>query len=793
MNFKILKKDLRRKKSMNLILLVFIFLATTFIAASTNNLVIIINGMDYFFEQAKLGDFIMCTLGGEDENNKRIHDFLEYNKNVTRYEEDEVLLISTYSFQNDKGEEISYNNLGFVNSISIRQQYFFDENNERVMDMEEDEVYLPRKMLSNNDLEAGDSIYIRSDNGFRKKFRVKGCVKDAFLGPDMMGATRVVVSEESFRELQEKSNLPDGRCYSVFCDDLEAFEQDYNNCNVNVMISCDQKLIRSTYIMDTVIAAVLLMVSFCLILIAVIMLRFTIIFSVNEDYREIGIMKAIGIPNRGIRFLYLTKYFVLAVTGAVMGIFASIPFSRKLLYNATKSIVVEKSENGILLVIVIGVLVVGVVVWFAYLGTGRIKKMTPMDAIRSGNNGERFEKKSVFRLGKSRLRATTFMAGNDVLSELKKYLVLLVTSAVGVWLVVMPVNTINTLQSEEIAKWFAVTGCDFWVIDDAQMMNLQLAGEKEEIYDYLAEVQEQLEREGIPVQRVGMEVMFRLRAKKGEYSYPSFSLQGLGMETDEYFYDEGEPPVLENEIAITHLVAQKLHAEIGDTIYISIGDEEQPFVVTALYQSMNNMGEGIRFPEETALDYSAIAGIVGVQVTLNGNGGKEEAADAIKKAEHAIPEADIKDMKGFIDTNLGGISKQIEPLKVMILILMVLINILVVVLMQKMFLIREQGEMGMLKAIGFSNGAIISWQTKRIMMVLFMGILLGTLTGTSFSQITSGQVFKIMGAGRIEFQINPVEVYGIYPVTLFVTTVLACVMVMQRVRRISPQIINEVE
>ena len=37
MNLKILKKDLKRKKSMNFILLLFVMLATTFIAASVNN------------------------------------------------------------------------------------------------------------------------------------------------------------------------------------------------------------------------------------------------------------------------------------------------------------------------------------------------------------------------------------------------------------------------------------------------------------------------------------------------------------------------------------------------------------------------------------------------------------------------------------------------------------------------------------------------------------------------------------------------------------------------------------
>lgn len=58
MNLKILKKDLKRKKSMNLILLIFIFLATTFIAGSLNNLLVVMNGTDYFMKESGISDFI---------------------------------------------------------------------------------------------------------------------------------------------------------------------------------------------------------------------------------------------------------------------------------------------------------------------------------------------------------------------------------------------------------------------------------------------------------------------------------------------------------------------------------------------------------------------------------------------------------------------------------------------------------------------------------------------------------------------------------------------------------------
>ena len=54
--------------------------------------------------------------------------------------------------------------------------------------------------------------------------------------------------------------------------------------------------------MEMVIAAVILSVSICLIAIALVMLKFTIVFTVNEDYREIGIMKAIGMKTSALHY-----------------------------------------------------------------------------------------------------------------------------------------------------------------------------------------------------------------------------------------------------------------------------------------------------------------------------------------------------------------------------------------------------------------------------------------------------------------------------------------------------------
>lgn len=796
MYFKILKKDLKRKKSMHLILLIFVLLATMFISSSLNNILVVTSGTDYFFEQAGLTDYILVTMKAshevEDSNEKAIEEFLKAQKSVDSYTVDPGMYLVKSNIEFKDKREVYGSNTMACCSAQIKQQKFFDADNQEVVKVEDGTIYVPGKFMKENEVAVGERIIVSSDAGYKKEFKVAGSVKDAFLGSEMMNLDRFLLSQNDFEELVQDSGLPFGNLYSVTTNDLESFEKAYNNESFQVLFGGTQSIIKATYIMDMVIAAVLMLVSLCLILISVVMLRFIIVFTVNQDYKEIGIMKSIGIQNTSIRKLYTVKYFAIAFVGALIGFIAGVPFGRMLLQQVTENIFTKDDNSGILLQLTVSVLVAVVITGFAYHSTGKIKKMSPLDAIRSGNNGERFNKKGLLKLNKFRGKATTFMACNDVLCDWRKYVALLLTSIVGIWLLVMPINTINTLRSEKIVHFFDALECDYFIGDDTAT-KLITAGEKNEFCKYLDELETNLIQNDIPVEKIFIEVMFKYRVRKDDKSYLSLAMQGINTSAEEYVYDKGDAPKYENEVALTYTTAETIGADVGDTVYITIGEEEKPFVVSAIYQSMNSLGEGIRFHEETDLDYHAANGSFSAQVLLKDNTDKGLVQEYMDKTKELYPESDIKNVQQYLDDMMGGIIESISSLKLMILVLVVLINVMVVVLMQKMFLIRERGEMGMMKAIGFSDSAIIGWQTKRILLVLIAGAFIGTVTGTPFSQVTSGQVFKIMGAKSIEFVVNPLEVYAVYPLAVLVITIIACVLTMRKVKKISVQEINNIE
>ena len=65
MFFRILKKDLKRKKVMNAILLCFILLATMFVASGISNVVSVMNGTDSYLDKAGIGDYVVISMGAD--------------------------------------------------------------------------------------------------------------------------------------------------------------------------------------------------------------------------------------------------------------------------------------------------------------------------------------------------------------------------------------------------------------------------------------------------------------------------------------------------------------------------------------------------------------------------------------------------------------------------------------------------------------------------------------------------------------------------------------------------------
>lgn len=774
----ILKKDLKRKKTMNIILLIFVTLAATFIASSANNLITVSGALDSYFDKAGVPDYWFASMIGSDiEKFKEMAEENGYDYNVSR------LIQVDPANMTSEGEKIEYTNI--MNLSALGGIKIFDKDNIEITHVNDGEIYLTGILFHSeeNNFRVGGKIRI-AQNGAEKEFTIKGYTKDVLFGAPMMGITRCVISENDLK-LFDSNN--DEVLFSVEVNTKDAdYLNKFNKLGLNTVMAVDKAMIKMSYIMDVLIAGILLAVSFCLILISMVILRFIINFTVTEEYREIGVMKAIGIKNSAIRELYIIKYLAVSVIGTAIGLGLSFPFGKTLLSGISDKIIVSEEDN-FFINIAAAVLACVAVVFFSYFCTRRIRGFSPLDAIRSGETGERFGKKGLLRLSgphMPNIPTVLFMALNDILSGLKSYASMIIIFVLGTLLVIIPVNTVNTLRSDKLITTFNMIESDH-IISTELLFNPN-EDNNAKIEKQFSDLRERFNEHGINAE-VFQEIMFRSTLRKGDSLTNSISFQGRGGVTaDKYAYLYGTPPQNVNEVALTYLTAERIGADIGDRVEIKVGEQSDNYIVTAITQSMNNLGEGVRFHQDTELDYNYAAGCFGIQINYEDNPDSSALEERKELIKTLYPNSTVFTPGEYIGYMIGGdIAGQLDNVKTLILSIIIGINVLVAVLMVKSFIVKEKGDIALMKAIGFNSAFLTVWQTLRIGIVLIVSVLTGALISSPLSSLIITPIFRMMGAYSIEYEIRGIEVYIVYPVIVLAATSLAAFISAQGLRKIS--------
>lgn len=787
MYLRILKKDLKRKKTMNVILLIFITLAAMFIASSANNMITVITALDNYYEKANGPDYFAATRGKEADES--IRNILDEISEPESYKKEDVVYAESNAFYSE-GKTVDFKNTAVIMSFSDRAVNFFDNNDNVIDEVKEGTVLLSGKTMKNAGLKEGDVIEMTVDDK-TLSVKVSGGCKDAVLGSDLIGITRFILNENDFAKLRWDENIFSGNLLYIYTDDVSKAEAALSETN-GIIFSGDRTMIKMSYVIDMVIAGVLLVVSVCLILVAFVVLRFTITFTLTEEFREIGVMKAIGIRNNKIRGLYMTKYLMMAAAGAVIGFFASIPFGKMLLDSVSESVVLD-NENMVLINLLCCVLVVGVILLFCYGCTGKIKKLTPIDAVRNGTTGERFSKKSFLRLKNVSARPSVFMAFNDVLSSPKRYISIIITYTLCMLLVLVLVNTANTLRSDKLITSLGFLKSDVYLdCDQTELMSFMTSDGREKLEKKLSDIEDKLEENGMPADCM-IETMYNYNISHGDKTYKFRTMQGIETISDMYEYQEGTPPQNENEAALTPIVAEKLQAKIGDTITIKHSFGEREYIVTALYSSMNNLGEGVRLHEDAETDFGEISGFFSFQLNFDDNPDEKTINERIEKIKEIFDTEEVMTASEYVDNTIG-VSEMVDGVKMLTLSVVIIIIALVTILMERSFITKEQSEIAVMKAIGFKTGSVVCWHTMRFIIIGIVSALAAAAFSTPVTSLTITPVFRMMGASfGVDYKIDPIEIFVVYPAVVLAVTIVSSMLTSLYTRTISASQASSIE
>lgn len=785
MYFNILKRDIKRKKTMNVILLLFTVLASMFVSSGISNVVTVMNGTDYFLDKAEIGDYMIFTQSGDGGVTK----ILDESQNVESYKMEDCLWLCKDDLK-ISGKEVEMKSStvvleGFSNSAIT----YFKSNNEELKSVKRGEIYVTAGLLKKNNVSVGDELRINL-KGTDRKFKIAGEIKDALLGSDMMGNTRLIINQEDYLEYDsDEFKEYNGRIFYIKANDVKAVKSETTDAK-GILFSGERNMIKLCYVMEMLVAMIVLVLSVCLCIVSFVLLKFVITFTINEEFREIGVMKAIGIKNRKIRSLYMAKYFAMSVVGGIIGFFAGIPFGSVLISSVSEKMVLG-NDAGILLNIAGSMLVVLVMSGFAYFCTRKVKKATPVDAIRNGQTGERFSKKTRYSIRKTHFGNALYMAVNDVLSAPKRFITITLSFFLCSIFVFGVVMVTDTMKSDRLIGTFGKKSDVY--ITSAKLMEMEFISKEgnENIIKQIENIENDLEKMGMPG-KVSTEVWYKYPVTSNGKVYSVTLQQCKQNKMSDYEYTQGSAPQNADEIAITKTVAKEIDAQIGDTVTIDFGDEKRECIVTAYFQTMNQLGSVIRIHEDAPTDMSNASALMAFQIDFDDKVNDKELRKRIDRIKDFYDIEEVFDAAQYCDDCMG-VADTMDAVAKLLLIITCIVVILVTVLMERTFISDETSQIALLKAVGFRNSFILRWHVLRFMLVAVTSEVLAIAFTYPVTKLWCDPIWKMMGATNVKYYFKPLSLMVVYPGIILLINFVSVLLTALYTNRITSNDIANIE
>ena len=790
MFMRILKKDLQRKKLLNCILLAFVFISALFLASSAINFVRSSDALERFAEMSRTPDYYI----GLDFEQLDFEEWVKRNDNITEYE------VMHYITQ----ERVTLSDGRHIRTMDVpnlvvpgkKHDLVFDMSGNIVNTVELGKIAISLYLAEKYDLQTGDTLSI-SLGSLKETLTISHILKDYAYGHVGMGFNRALISHSDFDRYAAESGDDKYTMWSFSVKDLSRFINDKNQQDFLITYELTSDVMRTTYILEQITSATMLIVSAVLIIIAISLLRFTIRFTIEEDFREIGVMKAIGVKETAVRRLYLVKYLAIALVGAALGGISALPFSKLLIVDLGKRIVLIEGNEIYIICAICAACVVGLVMLFCWRTTGRIRKVSAIQAIREGSSGERFKRKGILRLrGGRHGSAPVFMACNDILAGLRNYIIIFLALVAGLQLIILPFNLLTTMTHGSIIKYMALSGGDFYVGD--MFIDYAKIGsdfKNDPSFDKLVARAEQMEREyaekGVDVS-VNTGVIFRPQVYVSD-PFDQITIIALTQTNGEVVdvnYLTGTPPKLSNEIAMTTVSLGNLDVSLGDSVHMVFGDDDHEYIVTATFESVSEGGAAIILPPGLIPDIRFFTGVSTYQLSFRDRENIPAQIEKIKAIESEWEYNSPDEVMGnYMSDVVNGMEYLIKTLTIIALGIITLVTFLIC----NTLIARDKGSVALLKSIGFNRHALRVWQTARIIIVSLAAGVAGVGLSYVLNPFVTRGIFGLLGAPNISTQINAVSVLGIYPALFLAITTIVALLVSFSLNRVNMRNVGNLE
>ena len=209
---------------------------------------------------------------------------------------------------------------------------------------------------------------------------------------------------------------------------------------------------------------------------------------------------------------------------------------------------------------------------------------------------------------------------------------------------------------------------------------------------------------------------------------------------------------------------------------IDFGSEKLPCIITAYYQSFNQLGEVVRLHPDAPVDPEHMTSTMAFQINFD----DDPSAKQIEERK-AIIAANFTNDK--VETCAEYVAYCINVVPTMLavqwllLAITILVVILVTILMEVSFIADEKSQIALLKAIGIKNSKIYRWHVLRFVIVTVFAMILAAALSIPATNLCISPIFGMMGVSKINYAINALQIFLLYPGIIVITTLITAFLI----------------
>lgn len=755
MNRKIIQRDIAGNKAVSFLTVLFITAAAMLLSLAGILVTNLFGSIDRLMADAKTPHFMQMHTG--DVDFEELEAFAEGNSAVEDFQVLEFLNVGGEKIRlGENSLSLSVQDNGF-SVQSNRFDFLLDENN-RPAQPKDGELWVPVCYNRDHTVQAGDKAVI---NG--KTFVVTGFVRDSQMNSTLASSKRFVVSAGDYAQLKEGGSveyLIEFRLKDL--SDLSEFESAYSASQMPANgPTLSWPLFRMiSAVSDGIMIAVILLVSVIVILIALLCIRFTLLAKIEDDYREIGVMKAVGVRVSDIQSIYLAVYAVLAAAGCIMGFLLSLAL-RGPLQESIRANLGESGNDGLsfLLGMAGTLLLFFFILFFIRRILKRFRRISPVQAIRQGSEQENVRGGKSLRLSKNRwLSANLFLAVKDIAARKRLYLTMLFVIILACFIMVVPQNLYHTISDSSFVTYLGVGRCDL-------RMDIQ---QTEELEEKAGSVGEFLERDSaVETYAVFVTELFDQEQEDGTTEQIKVELGNHGAFPLQYV--DGKLPSRDSDIALSVLYAEEMDKKVGDKMILLTDKGEKQLTVCGIYSDITNGGKTAKAAFQPGTREAAWSTIC---VNLKQPG---VLAEKTEEYSRKFPYAKVSGMEDYVAQTFGQTLRAVRTASVGAGFVAVVVTLLVILLFMKLLTAKDRYSIAVLKSVGFTGSDISRQYIWRSVMVVILGILLGSVLAGTLGERIAGAAISSLGAAAFQFTEDPLSSFVLSPAVLLFTALAATI------------------